>query len=269
MLLISSTLGDKGFEEEMSPLLYLILLVLIIFSSLSVCILCVVKLVQVSNGFSLLDPDVSPGLRIRKWFLYVIAAATGLRCLSSVIEFIIFTIKVVKEDEPTESISYYENNKFHYALPDVVFICRVLPTILFLAYYALLGLYISNLSHSIRGQDFTLVRNGWVAGNAMVVFAVFQYLFIFPNPSVLNVVCLIVVLFYSLWMAWSAYWVLDLYRSSSNNSNSGGGGSASGGAVGAKRVLARMVYLVAVAAAALLLYAVVYVIDLSAAFDER
>jgi hypothetical protein len=275
----------------MSPLLYLIQLVVIIFSALTVCILCTVKLVQVSNGFSLLDPDISPGLRIRKWFLFSVAVASSSRCIACILEFVIFAITVLRESKEIGYISYYDN--FDRLVPYVIFLCRVIPTLLYLTYNALLGLYLSNLSRSVRGLSFTTTRTGWITTNSMILLAVIQYLFFFPSPFLLNILCLFAVILYTTWILWSSWSIYGEYRQlGSDTAGSRGvsgvsnreeesllGSSRSismgaaapavvlGGPSKKEKILTRMCLLSLVSVSALMVYGVDYVVDLSGLFD--
>lgn len=243
----------------LSLLLYLVALVSTIFCSLVVFILCVSKVVQVSNGFSLLDPEVSTGLRIRKWLLMGIASANGMRCLSATVEFIIFSIKVVKDDQPTSSISYYDG--FQKPVPFTIFISRVFPTILFLACYGFMALYVSELYYTVRELKFSTIRTSWMAINLLLLVALMQYLVISSNPRVLNIIGLVAVSVYSLWIAWFAY---SLNRFFFHNEE-----SLSGPSTGQRKVFSRLLVMVAIGLSALVCYAINYVLDISGALTNR
>lgn len=245
--------------QMISLLSYLVILVLIVFSSLSVSILCVVKVVQVFHGFSLLDPDVSVGLKLRKWFISGIAVANGLRCLSSTIEFATFAIMVVKEDRPPSSISYY--NGFNNRIPFVLLVCRVLPTLFFLAYYAYLALYLAGLTYSLRGEDISTVNMLWTAANAVLSLVLLQFLLFQTNLFVLNIVCFIVVCMYASLIGWYSNALNQFYVHNQE--------VMSRSPTNPRKVFARLQYLSSIALSALLLYAVVYAIDISRVFHDR
>ena len=173
-----------------TPLLYLIINVLVIFASLFVCIYCIIKVVQVSNGFSLLDPEASNGLRIRKWFLLGVALATGFRCSLSLCEFVTFSIKVVKGDADIYSISYYGGLSRTLDAPYLIFVCRTLPTLLYLGYLGLVALYVAYLHHTWFGLDFSIARIVWISCNAVLCVTVLQYIFVYPMPSAINIIYL-------------------------------------------------------------------------------
>lgn len=249
----------SSVTHMVSLLIYLIVLVSIIFSSLSVFILCVVKVVQVSNGFSLLDPDVSMGLKLRKWFISGIAIANGLRCLSSAIEFTTFSIMVVKEDQPPSSISYYDGYEQH--IPYALLLCRVLPTLFFLAYYAYLALYLAGLAYTLRGDEISTVNMLWTAANAVLCLVLLQFLFFQTNLFALNIVCFIVVCMYASLIGWYANVLNQFFV---HNQEVMGRSPAN-----PRKVFARLQYLSSTALSALLLYAVVYAIDISSVFHNR
>lgn len=162
----------------MTVLLYLALLLCCVFAALFLAVYCLIKIVQVSNGFSLLDPDASNGLRIRKWFLLGISLANTLRFISSLAEFIIFSIKVVKDNADVESISFYSTTNAN--IPYAVFIARMLPSISFCGNFSLVSLYLAYLHHTLRGADFSPVRIGWILTNAILFVAALQYVIVFP-----------------------------------------------------------------------------------------
>ncbi|KAJ1409269.1 hypothetical protein B484DRAFT_456113 [Ochromonadaceae sp. CCMP2298] len=264
---------------SMTPLLYLIVIVLTIFTSFSVCIYCIVKIVQVSNGFSLLDPEASSGLRIRKWFLFSIATANCCRCLGSLTEFLAFSITVVRDDRTTSSISFYEKDSLQAPLPYVIFLCRMLPTTLCFFYYALLALYVSHLYHSMWGMEFYRVRTGWVLCNAVVALATLQYLFAFPNPFAVQVLFLTTALVYACWLAGHAVAISSFYGGTGSSANSSGGGGVGvysvGGTslvpsgMGLKRVVARLLALLGVCLGSLGAMALALCLDLSGALLLR
>mmetsp|Transcript_16012 Transcript_16012/g.26871 ORF Transcript_16012/g.26871 Transcript_16012/m.26871 type:complete len:479 (-) Transcript_16012:154-1590(-) len=199
----------------MTPLFYLIAIVLTIFSSLSLSIYCVVKIVQVSNGFSLLDPEASSGLRIRKWFLLIVAAANGLRCVGSMTEFFAFSVKVVRDDEnANSSVSYYDTKNFQSTAPYAIFISRLLPSTLHFMCYALLALYVAYLSHSIWGADFSMVRILWISCNFVLGLAVLQFMFAFPSPYEVYLLFTLTGIIYIVWLSW---YILKLHRFYSTN----------------------------------------------------
>lgn len=248
----------------LSLVLYLLVLVCIIFCSLTVFILCVSKVVQVSNGFSLLDPEVSTGLRVRKWLLVGLAVANGMRCIASTVEFIIFSIKIVKDDQPTSSISYYDG--FQQPIPFTIFICRVFPTVLFLACYGTMALYVSELYYSVRELKFSSIRTFWVAINLLFLVAFVQYLVISSNPRILNIIGLVAVIIYSLWISWFAFSLHAYFFHASETSLAV---SVSGPSVGQRKVFARLEVMVCVGLTALLSYAVDNALDIGGAFNNR
>lgn len=250
----------KSVTEMVSLLFYLVVVVLIIFSSLAVFILGVVKVVQVSNGFSLLDPDVSDGLKMRKWFISGVAIANGLRCFSSATELVIFSIMVVKEDLPPSSISYYGGG-FENIIPYVLLVCRVLPTLLFLAYYAYLALYFAGLSYSLRGGEFTTVKMAWTAANAVLSLVLLQFLFVQTKPFALNIVCFVAVCLYAWLIGWYSKTLQQFFVHNQE--------VMAGAPSNPRKVFARLQYLSSIALSALLLYAVVYAIDISRVFHDR
>ena len=245
----------------LSLLLYLTVLVSILFSSLTVFILCVVKVVQVSNGFSLLDPEVSTGLQVRKWLLVGIATANGLRCISSAVEFIIFSIKVVKDDEPTSSVSYYDT--FSEAIPFTIFVCRILPTLLFLSCYSCMAMYISELYYAVRELKFSNIRTSWVAINLLLLVALSQYLVTSSNPRFWSIIGLVTVTIYSTWIFWFSYCLNQFYSHNEESLTSSSAGR------GQRKVFSRLQYLVCIGMSALLCFAINCAVDISGVLISR
>lgn len=243
-----------------SLLVYLVVLSLTIFSSLSVCILCAAKIVQLSRNYHIFDPELSPGQRIRKLFLVAIGSSNGTRCISASLEFILFAINVVKEDKPASSISYYHG--FHSTAGRIVFVSRVLPTLLFFAYYSLARDYLGNLYHLLCEVDYRVARAGFILVDLATALAVVYFLIIDPCPGKLNASCLVAVLLFAVWIARYAYGLHYFYVSNEDvlsetvPTNQG-------------KLMARLARVVVVALIALLSYAIVYGIELMGLFPNR
>jgi hypothetical protein len=231
---------------------YLVSLAIIIFASLSVSVLCSVKVFQPPGLF---DSDSSTGAQARKWLIVCIGVACVARCLFSSVEFIIFAINIVKENKPTSSISYYAGFD-HTTISRLLFACRVLPTLLFLTYYALIGDYFGSLFYTIKESSYYATRAVYCVLASVTAVVIVVYLAIFPNPEILNAACLATVLFLSAWIIRHAYGINKFYVNNedvlleSSNMDQG-------------RLLARMQRVVAVALVALLSCAVVYCADLN------
>lgn len=230
---------------------YLVSLAVIIFASLSVSILCSVKVLQPPGLF---DVDLSTGSLARKRFIVCIGSACILRCLFSSLEFIVFAINVVKENKPTSSISYYSGFD-HTSTSRLVFACRVLPTLLFLGYYGIIGDYFASLFYSIRESSYYAFRMLYFGLAASATLVILFFLLVMPDPQVLNLVCLVVVIFLSCWIVRHTFGINKFYTNNedvlleSSNIDQG-------------RLLARMQRVVVVALVALLSCAVVYCADM-------
>lgn len=236
----------------MGLLLYLVSLSCIIFASLSVCILCSVKLFQPAG---LVNANHSAGAHARMRLIIFIGVSCACRCIFSSLEFIMFAINVVKENRPTASISYYRGFDHSYT-SRLLFVCRVAPTLIFLAYYALIGDYFASLFYTIRESHYNTVRICYYAASGCAGAGVLLYLVIIPDPQVLNAVCLGTVLLLAMWILRHGHGINNFYVRNEDV-------LLETSAIDQGRLLSRMHRVVAVAFVALLSYAVVYCADLN------
>lgn len=182
------------------------------------------------------------------------------RCILSSVEFVLFAINVVKEDKQTASISYYGG--FSSATPRVLFACRVLPTLFFFAYYALLGDYFAGLYYTIRETNYsTLRRVYWTIGVALYVVLLCYFLAL-PDPTLLNIVCLAITVLLSVWITRHAFGINQFYVHNEDV-------LMDSSAIDQTRLLARMQRVVGVALCALASCAVEYSADLAHLLPRR
>eukprot|EP00598_Pedospumella_elongata_P016311 CAMPEP_0184989270 /NCGR_PEP_ID=MMETSP1098-20130426/27611_1 /TAXON_ID=89044 /ORGANISM="Spumella elongata, Strain CCAP 955/1" /LENGTH=254 /DNA_ID=CAMNT_0027514233 /DNA_START=371 /DNA_END=1135 /DNA_ORIENTATION=- len=125
-----------------------------------------------------------------------------------------------------------------------------------------MALYVSELYYSVRELKFSTIRTFWVAINLLFLVAFVQYLVISSNPRLLNIIGLVAVIIYSLWIAGFAY-TLHAYFFHHNES------SLSGPSVGQRKVFARLEVMVFVGLTALLSYAIDNALDIGGAFINR
>jgi len=234
---------------------YLITVALIIFSSLSVVILCAVKLYQSRHGSTNHKITSSDGLIRRNQIIMAICITNGTRCIFSCVEFILFATNVVKEDKPIDSISYYID--LGGLLPRVLLVSRVFPTILFFGYNCLIGDYFATLFFTIRDLEYGVYRIFFSAANIIVVCVIFAFLLFAPNPSILNELCLIEVAMLGGWIIRYTYGVNQFYIRNEDVVL-----EASSSHVNQNKLLARMCRVVTVALVALFVYALMYCADL-------
>ena len=81
---------------------YTVVLIFQIFLSLSVCITSILKIVRVSSGFSLLDPDATSGMRMKKWIMCFVVISNAILFISSLIEIFLFLLYVLNNDSNLE-----------------------------------------------------------------------------------------------------------------------------------------------------------------------
>lgn len=225
-----------------SPFFYLAVLFAVTFGCAFLCVYCTASIVQVSNGFSLLDPEISNGLKVRKWFLSLVVFASSMRCVSCIIEFGIFTAIVVREDLPVSTISYYTDNSetssnkhmesssipFHREIfndsiiPRTVMALRTLPLLCFLSYYALVCFYITNMYLSAVGHDTFTLRLVWGALNAVVYIYAAYYIIVQPNIQSLDIICLSVVSVYMMLLVTVSSMIRHFYTRNSSFPQSNG-----------------------------------------------
>ena len=226
-------------EMAFIPLSVLIYFMLISFSSLFsllVCIYSVTKLLQLYKGFSTTDQLPSLGLRVRKWFLLGISVLNGSRCLFSAIEFIlvcyITIVNKVIEDNVSDSgnsnnphivliavdliVSYYGSSDLSFA-SCIVLICRVIPTIFYLACCALLIFFVFDVCFKISGYNFEAVRICWIIVNTVALIAAFDDLLIYPSPQAIYRLFIATMVVYAVALAWGTHLVYSCYAGSTGS----------------------------------------------------
>jgi hypothetical protein len=108
----------------------------------------VTKIVQVSDGRSMLDNDATAGIKLRKWFLILTCLANFCRVSTAVIEIIQSTRGVLRID--------------------VIWTCELFPTIIFLCCSSFLTHYLGNIYYSLSGSRGHQFRIIWMM--IMIVF---------------------------------------------------------------------------------------------------
>lgn len=138
---------------------YLTFLLLLSISSAGTGIYAITKVVNVSNGFSLLDPDISSGLKIRKWFLSCVAACNMARFIGTFVESVVIFQLIMTETQSMFSDAlergYYRGDVELDAIPT----CRALPTALYLSIYFFAALYFARLNCDLIGGRFYIMKH--------------------------------------------------------------------------------------------------------------
>lgn len=241
-------------------LAYLITVALIIFASLSVAILCSVKLYQspaMHKGATL-----SSGLSRRKQIILAICCTNVARCFFSCVEFILFATNVVKEGKHVDSISCYTG--LDDMLSRVMLVSRVFPTLLFFGYNFLIGDYFATVLFAIRELEYGTFRVCFTAVNVVMVGGVLICLLVFSQPFILNELCLVEDIILALWITRHAYGVNQFYVRNEDVVL-----DVSLPQVNQSKLLARMCRVVVVALLALFVYALMCCADLGHLLPNR
>lgn len=110
--------------------------------SLSNSVLSATRIIQISNGRSMLDSDAPAGLKLRKWFLFTICVANAGRLATTLFE--VFYV------------SWWSMK------PSSVWMCRCYPSLLFLLTAAFVTHYLGNLYYSLQGSEGRKFRLLWL-----------------------------------------------------------------------------------------------------------
>lgn len=94
----------------MSKVIYLTALIVSSFGALLVLMYACLRLLKVSNGYSLLDPDISDGHRIRKWFLLAMVIFSGTQLICSLVELFLFSIDLKIDGILVDNASLFDKS---------------------------------------------------------------------------------------------------------------------------------------------------------------
>ncbi len=126
---------------------------LVALLSLGNATLIIFRIIQVSNGRSMLDQDAPAGLKLRKWFLISL-------CMTNAVRFLFTT---VEEGFVARSTIY----------PSTVWILRCIPSVLFLLTTSFVTHYIGNLYYSLQGSEGKKFRSIWLI--ITLIFALTEF----------------------------------------------------------------------------------------------
>jgi hypothetical protein len=115
------------------------------------------------------DTDLSHGQQIRRWFMYSIAAANGMRAVSTLLDGVYIHVYSLFNATPglTSLLSF-----------------TALPSLLTFTTYSLLTVYFAQLCYTVMGMPFFHVRNSWFLVNLILYLAVLAGLFIVMNGQI-------------------------------------------------------------------------------------
>lgn len=150
---------------------YTLVLLLLTVLSLVVCITSTLKIVRVSSGFSLLDPEATSGMRTKKWVMCAIVIANGIQFVTSLIEVFLFLLSIINNESDGEGsplMFYYFTNEniaskgtadmFLNTNANILFCCRVISNDAFFLLSCFLLWYYISTWQSLIGSDSTFVK---------------------------------------------------------------------------------------------------------------
>jgi len=144
---------------------------LILMCLLSLCV-CVISAMEVRHigapSQARGDPDISHGQQIRRWFMYAIAAANGMRSLTTLVDLLYVHIYSLFNSAPGK-------------VSQLSFLA--LPSLLVFTMYTLLTVYFAQLCYTVMGLPFFHVRNSWFLANVLLYFLVLIGLFVSVNST--------------------------------------------------------------------------------------
>jgi len=215
---------------------------LILMCLLSLCV-CVISAMEVRHigapSQARGDPDLSHGQQIRRWFMYSIAAANGMRFLTTLVDILYVHIYNLFGAAPGL------NSQLAFT---------ALPSLLTFTMFSLLTVYFAQLCYTVMGMPFFHVRNSWFAGNLLLYILVLIGLFVYVDSGL---VCGALAAFFSancLLVGWFGMNVFKFFPQESASASAGAGvgiGSGSSSSSGSTntpdshKVRARLLPLVA------------------------
>jgi hypothetical protein len=114
------------------------------------------KVINVSNGFSLLDPDISSGLKVRKWFLICLGLCNIARFTGTLIEIILYFRTIILDGKMYASMLANERGTI---VSMIVSSSKAIPTALFITVYLFSASYFITLDSKLnQGRPFILRR---------------------------------------------------------------------------------------------------------------
>ena len=144
---------------------------LILMCVLSLCV-CVISAMEVRHigapSQARGDPDLSHGQQIRRWFMYSIAAANGMRSLTTLVDILYVHIYNLFGAAPGL------NSQLAFT---------ALPSLLTFTMFSLLTVYFAQLCYTVMGMPFFHVRNSWFAGNLLLYILVLIGLFVYVDSG--------------------------------------------------------------------------------------
>lgn len=115
--------------------------------------LIVFRVIQVSNGRSMLDADAPASLKLRKWFLVLLGVANAIRFLFTIAEEVYVARSSIE--------------------PSTVWILRCIPSVLFLLAASFITHYLGNLNFSLHGSEGRNFRSIWLI--VTLIFALTEF----------------------------------------------------------------------------------------------
>jgi hypothetical protein len=189
-------------------LLWLIILFITILSLANVIII-ISKIIQVSNGSSVLDYDATVGMKVRKWFLIFLTSSNLLRFICSVF-FIIYWIRIsywyhttetekpietetnsaiISESQAATSLKsfrgvlereeVYSSSIESIGSNTVFWLVYQIPSLYFLLLFTFLTNYLGEVFLSLSGcepERRTLFRWTWITVNVLIFVSILTWM---------------------------------------------------------------------------------------------
>jgi hypothetical protein len=146
------------------------LLILMCVFSLCVCVISAMEVRHIGAPSQARgDPDLSHGQQIRRWFMYSIAAANGMRSITTLVDILYVHVYSLFGAAPglTSQLSF-----------------TALPSLLTFTMFSLLTVYFAQLCYTVMGMPFFHVRNCWFAGNLLLYLLVLFGLFVYVDSGI-------------------------------------------------------------------------------------
>ena len=166
---------EQGQEQvEGLTSMELVVLSLIGLIALQICAWSTMQGRNIGRG----DHDLmSHGQQIRRWFMYMIAVASGMRVLCTLTKGVTVYLR-----------SYFiADDKSAGNVMDTLL--ALLPSLFYFTLYSLLTVYFAQLCYTAMGQTFFHVRNVFLSANILLYAIVIVELLFFQDLSVIYMIC--------------------------------------------------------------------------------
>lgn len=190
--------------------LYLASLAIANVLSIAITIFITYKIVKVSNGYSLFDPDASFGIKIRKYYMISIALSCFLRFIGTVVEFSVVALVALTYDSK-DLDSWLMLHQDNFLL--VVWISRTVPSISFIMTFAILVYYLASLRASLYGIESNSLWYWTISIHSLVLIGTI-ILLIFSEMTPLSSLLLAFYVIYFSLTVWFSVKIVRYFSSS-------------------------------------------------------